>query len=113
MQLLIAALSVGLGFGLQEMVANFISSLILLFERPLRVGNTVTVGEVHGMEDRIRIRATTIGGWNLKELIVPNKDFIAGQLISWSLSDKIARIGYWLASPMVPIGRHYDCISSA
>jgi len=61
----------------------------------------------------IRIRATTIEGWDLKELIVPNKDFIAGQLISWSLSDKIARIGYWLASPMVPIGRHYDCISPA
>jgi potassium efflux system protein len=95
------------------MVANFISSLIVLFERPFRVGNTVTVGEVHGMVDRIRIRATTTEGWDLKELIAPNKDFIAGQLISWSLSDKIARIGYWLALSMVPIGRHYDCISPA
>ena len=102
LQLLIAALSVGLGFGLQEIVANFISSLIVLFERPFRVGDTVTLGEVHGTVARIRIRATTIEDWDLKELNIPNKEFIAGQLISWSLSDKIVRIGYWSASPMVP-----------
>ena len=86
-----AALGVGLGFGLQEIVANFICGLIVLFERPFRVGDTVTIGEVNGTVSRIRIRATTIIDWDRKELIVPNKEFITGQLINWSLSDPIVR----------------------
>jgi potassium efflux system protein len=100
LQWLIAALSVGLGFGLQEIVANFISGLIVLFERPFRVGDTVTVGEVHGTVTRIRIRATTIEDWDNKELIVPNKEFITGQLINWSLSDHVLRL-------KVPVGIAY------
>jgi potassium efflux system protein len=100
LQWLIAALSVGLGFGLQEIVANFISGLIVLFERPFRVGDTVTVGEVHGTVTRIRIRATTIEDWDRKELIVPNKEFITGRLINWSLSDNIIRF-------KVPVGIAY------
>jgi potassium efflux system protein len=90
-QWLVAALGVGLGFGLQEVVANFICGLIVLFERPFRVGDTVTIGEVNGTVSRIRIRATTIIDWDRKELIVPNKEFITGQLINWSLSDPVTR----------------------
>ena len=90
-QWLIAALGVGLGFGLQEIVANFICGLIVLFERPFSVGDTVTIGEVSGTVLRIRIRATTILDWDRKELIVPNKSFITGNLINWTLSDPLLR----------------------
>jgi potassium efflux system protein len=74
----VAALSVGIGFGLQEIVANFISGLILLFEQPIRVGDTVTVGETSGIVTRIQMRATTIRDWDRRELLVPNKEFITG-----------------------------------
>jgi potassium efflux system protein len=100
LQWLIAALGVGLGFGLQEIVANFICGLIVLFERPFRVGDTVTIGEVTGTVARIRIRAATIIDWDRKELIVPNKEFITGRLINWSLSDPIVRI-------IIPVGIAY------
>jgi potassium efflux system protein len=90
-QWLIAALGVGLGFGLQEVVANFICGLIVLFERPFTVGDTVTVGAISGTVSRIRIRATTIVDWDRKELIVPNKEFITGQLVNWTLSDPLLR----------------------
>jgi potassium efflux system protein len=92
LQWLVAALSVGIGFGLQEIVANFISGLILLFERPIRIGDTVTVAGIHGTVSRIRIRATTITDWDRKELVIPNKSFITGELINWTLSDPITRI---------------------
>lgn len=91
-QWLIAAISVGLGFGLQEIFANFVSGLMLLFERPIRIGDTVTVGNVSGTVTRIRIRATTITDWDRKELIIPNKEFITGQVINWSLSDSLLRV---------------------
>jgi potassium efflux system protein len=89
---LVAALSVGLGFGLQEIVANFISGIIILFERPVRVGDIVTVGDTTGVVSRIRIRATTITNWDKQELLVPNKEFITGRLLNWSLSDQMNRI---------------------
>jgi potassium efflux system protein len=91
-QWLVAALGVGIGFGLQEIVANFISGLIILFERPIRVGDVVTVGNVDGVVTKIRIRATTIRDWDRKELLVPNKEFITQQLLNWSLSDQVTRI---------------------
>lgn len=99
-QWLVAALSVGLGFGLQEIVANFVSGIILLFEQPIRVGDVVSVQGlsgnssegVSGTVSRIRIRATTIINWDRQELIVPNKAFITGQLINWTLSDNLNRI---------------------
>jgi potassium efflux system protein len=100
LQWLIAALGVGLGFGLQEIVANFVSGLIVLFERPFTVGDTVTVGDIHGTVTRVQIRATTILDWDRKELIVPNKEFITGRLINWSLSDSIIRI-------KIPVGIAY------
>ena len=100
LQWLIAALSVGLGFGLQEIVANFICGLIVLFERPFRIGDTVTIADISGTVTRIQIRATTIMDWDRKELIVPNKEFITGRLVNWSLSDNIIRLKF-------PIGIAY------
>jgi potassium efflux system protein len=91
-QVLVAAVTLGLSFGLQEIFANFISGLILLLERPIRIGDVVTVGDVTGVVSRIRTRATTITDFNHKELIVPNKAFITGQLVNWTLSDTILRL---------------------
>ncbi|MDY0169708.1 MAG: mechanosensitive ion channel [Thermoguttaceae bacterium] len=91
-QWLIAAVSVGLGFGLQEIFANFVSGLIILFERPVRVGDVVTVSDVTGVISRIRMRATTITNWDRKEYIVPNKEFITGRLLNWTLSDQVNRL---------------------
>jgi potassium efflux system protein len=91
-QWLVAALSVGLGFGLQEIVANFVSGIILLFEQPIRVGDVVTVDGITGTVARIRIRATTIVNWDRQELVIPNKTFITGQLVNWTLSDTINRV---------------------
>jgi potassium efflux system protein len=90
-QWLSAAMSVGLGFGLQEIFANFVSGLIILFEQPVRVDDVVTIGEVTGKVSKIRIRATTIRRWDQRELIVPNKEFITGHLINWTLSDNVLR----------------------
>lgn len=92
LQWLVAALSVGLGFGLQEIFANFISGLIILFERPIRIGDTITLGNLHGTVSRIRIRATTVTDFDRKEIIIPNKTFVTDQLINWSLSDNITRV---------------------
>ncbi|WP_415893752.1 mechanosensitive ion channel domain-containing protein [Neptuniibacter sp. PT8_73] len=91
-QWIFAALGVGIGFGLQEIVANFISGLIILFERPIRVGDVVTVGNTDGVVTRIQIRATTIRNFDRKELLVPNKNFITQELLNWSLSDQTTRI---------------------
>jgi potassium efflux system protein len=92
LQWLVAALGVGLGFGLQEIVANFVSGIIILFERPIRIGDVVTVGDTDGVVSRIRSRATTIRNWDGKELLVPNKEFITGRLLNWSLSDQATRV---------------------
>ena len=91
-QWLAAALTFGLGFGLQEIVANFVSGLILLIERPVRVGDVVTIGNLMGRVNRIQIRATTITLWDRSEMIVPNKDFITTMLVNWTLSDSKRRI---------------------
>jgi len=99
-QWLIAALGVGIGFGLQEIVANFICGLILLFERPIRIGDTVTVGDTDGTVTDIRIRSTTIRNWDRKELLVPNKEFITGRLLNWTLTDPVTRI-------VIPVGIAY------
>ncbi|OYV86700.1 MAG: hypothetical protein B7Z73_11310, partial [Planctomycetia bacterium 21-64-5] len=89
---LVAAVSVGLGFGLQEIFANFVSGLIILCERPIRVGDIVTVDDVSGTVSRIRIRATMITDFDRKELVVPNKEFITGRLLNWTLSDPVNRV---------------------
>jgi len=92
LQWLVAALSVGLGFGLQEIFANFISGLIILFERPVRIGDVVTIGNLSGTVSKIRIRATTITDFDRKEIIVPNKTFVTDQLVNWSLNDTVTRV---------------------
>lgn len=101
LQWLIAALGVGIGFGLQEIVANFVSGVIILFERPVRVGDVVSIGDIDGVVTKIRIRATTIRGYDRKELLVPNKELITGRLLNWSLSDSVTRI-------MIVVGVAYD-----
>ncbi len=92
LQWMAAALTVGLGFGLQEIFANFVSGLILLFERPFRVGDVITVGEYTGVVNRIHTRATTIVDFDNREIVVPNKTFITGQLTNWTLTDTVTRM---------------------
>jgi len=99
-QWLAAALTVGIGFGLQEIVANFISGIIILFERPIRVGDVISIGDTDGVVTRIQIRATTIRSWDRQELLVPNKEFITGRLLNWSLSDQTTRL-------KIPVGVAY------
>ncbi|MEH6606642.1 MAG: mechanosensitive ion channel domain-containing protein, partial [Pseudomonadales bacterium] len=72
LQWLVAAIGIGLGFGLQEIVANFISGIIILFERPMRVGDVVTVGTTTGVVSKVEMRATTIVDWDNREMVVPN-----------------------------------------
>jgi len=91
-QWLVAAVGVGLGFGLQEIFANFVSGIVILFERPVRVGDTVTVGALTGTVSRIRIRATTVTDWDNKEVVIPNKTFITETVINWTLTDDITRL---------------------
>lgn len=100
LQWIIAALGVGLGFGLQEIVANFISGLIILFERPIRVGDTVTIGELQGTVTNIAIRATTIRDFDNLEVLLPNKAIITENVTNWTLRDTVMRI-------IVPIGVAY------
>jgi small-conductance mechanosensitive channel len=88
---LLAAASVGLGFGLQEIVANFVSGLILLLERPIRVGDVISVGETGGTVEKINIRATIVTNWDRQQIIVPNKNFVTQNLINWTRNDEIMR----------------------
>jgi len=89
---LVAALGVGLGFGLQEIFANFVSGLIVLAERPIRIGDVVSVGEVTGTVMRIRARATAVLDFDNKEVIIPNKAFITERVVNWTLSNSITRL---------------------
>jgi potassium efflux system protein len=91
-QWLAAALTFGLAFGLQEIFANFVSGLIILGEQPFRVGDTVTVGTTSGTVTKIKMRATTIRDWNRKEIVIPNKTFITGEVVNWTLSDPLLRL---------------------
>ncbi|KOY62263.1 mechanosensitive channel protein [Photorhabdus heterorhabditis] len=99
LQWLVAALGVGLGFGLQEIFANIISGLMILFEKPIRIGDTVTIRNLTGSITKINTRATTLSDWDRKEIIVPNKAFITEQFINWSLSDTITRIVLTIPAP--------------
>lgn len=99
-QWLVAALGVGIGFGLQEIVANFISGIILLFERPIRPGDIINVGEHEGIVQRINPRATVIETFERKEVIVPNKELITGVVNNWSLSSSTLR-------GVIPVGIAY------
>jgi potassium efflux system protein len=97
---LTGALGVGLGFGLQNVVNNFVSGLILLFERPINIGDTVEVGGLVGMVRRIGARSSTILTFQGAEVIVPNSNLISNQVINWTLSSQWRRID-------VPVGVAY------
>ena len=90
--LLAGALGVGLGFGLQNIIANFVSGLILAFERPIHVGDKVEIGEVLGNVKQIGVRSSTIKTFDGSEVIVPNEHLISQQVINWTLSDTRQRI---------------------
>lgn len=98
--LLAGALGVGIGFGLQNVVNNFVSGLILLFERPMRVGDVVELGTTTGTVRRIGIRSSTIESFDGAEVIVPNADLIAQRLVNWTFSNSRKRID-------VPVGVAY------
>jgi small-conductance mechanosensitive channel len=85
-------LSVGIGFGLQNVTANFVAGLVLLFERPIRIGDRVTVGDVEGDVEEISIRATKIRTLNNITIIVPNSEFTASKIINWSYGDPRIRL---------------------
>jgi potassium efflux system protein len=91
-QWIAAAFSLGIAFGLQELFANFISGLIILFERPIRIGDIISVGEVTGTVTRINIRATTITDPDRRDFLIPNKNFITGNVLNWTLSDPLTRV---------------------
>ncbi len=101
-QWLVAALGVGIGFGLQEIVANFISGIIILFERPIRVGDIITAGGAEGVVTEIRPRATVIQTFERKEYLIPNKELITGPVVNWSLTDDAIRL-------VIPVGVAYGC----
>jgi len=98
--LVVGALGVGIGFGLQNVVNNFVSGLILLFERPIRVGDKVQVSQLSGTVKNIGMRASIIATWEGAEVIVPNANFISSEVINWTLSDNRRRME-------VPVGVAY------
>lgn len=89
---LIAAIGVGLGFGLQEIVSNFFSGIILLVERPIRINDIVTIGNVTGTVRRINIRATTILNFDSQEVLLPNKDLVTQSVTNWTRGDTVNRL---------------------
>ena len=99
-QWIAAAFSLGIAFGLQELFANFISGLIILFERPIRIGDIISVGDITGTVTRINIRATRVTDADRRDFLVPNKNFITGNVLNWTLSDPVTRV-------TVPVGVAY------
>ena len=89
---LAGAFGVGIGFGLQSIVNNFVSGLILLFERPIHVGDTVEVGNLQGTVRRIGIRASVIHTGAGADIIVPNSQLITDRVTNWTLSDQLRRV---------------------
>lgn len=91
-QWVFTALSVGLGFGVREIFGSFVSGTILLFERPIRVGDKVTVGQYSGVISRIRLRSTTLIDDENKEVVLPNQAFVTDRFINWTLNNTITRL---------------------
>ena len=97
---IVTGLSVGIGFGLQKIIANFISGLIILFERPIRIGDYVTIGEQSGTVSRIKIRATTLSDLDNREILIPNEALISERVTNWTLSNSVTRL-------IIPVGIAY------
>ncbi len=86
------ALGVGIGFGLQDIINNFISGLILLFERPIHIGDNISVGELEGVVRHIGIRSSIIQSYDRSEVVVPNSKLISNEVINWTLSNQMRRL---------------------
>ena len=95
------ALGVGIGFGLQNITDNFISGIIILFEKPIKVGDRIEVGEVQGDVISISFRATTVLTNDNISIIVPNSEFISSKVINWSHNDRNIRF-------RIPVGVSYN-----
>ncbi|WP_314344377.1 mechanosensitive channel MscK [Haemophilus parahaemolyticus] len=91
-QWIFTALSVGLGFGVREIFGSFVSGSILLFERPIRVGDKVTVGQYTGIVTKIRLRSTTLLNSDHMEVVLPNQAFVTDRFINWTLNNTITRL---------------------
>jgi small-conductance mechanosensitive channel len=89
---LTGALGVGIGFGLQNVVNNFVSGLILQFERPIRVGDVLEVGGLSGEISHIGIRSSTMRTWQGAEVIIPNSAFVSDRVVNWTLSEAQRRV---------------------
>ncbi len=98
--ILLGALGVGIGFGLQNVTNNFVSGLIILFERPIKVGDRIEVSGIAGNVVDISMRATTIETNDNISIIVPNSEFISGTVINWSHTNRVVRFNY-------PVGVSY------
>ena len=97
---IVTGLSVGIGLGLQKIIANFVSGLIILFERPVRIGDYVTIGEQSGTVSKIQIRATTLADLDNREILIPNEALISERVTNWTLSNSVTRL-------TVPVGIAY------
>jgi small-conductance mechanosensitive channel len=98
--ILFGALGIGIGFGLQNITSNFISGIIILFEKPVKIGDRVELGSIVGNIEKISARATTIINNDNIAVVVPNSEFINNQVINWSLNDRKVRFNY-------PVGVSY------
>jgi len=94
------ALGVGIGFGLQNIVNNFVSGLILLFERPVRVGDYIQIESVRAEIKKIGLRATTVETFDRADIVIPNSDLVANQVINWTRRNRIMRL-------KIPVGVAY------
>jgi small-conductance mechanosensitive channel len=90
--LVAGALGVGVGFGLQSIVANFIAGIVLMLERPVRLGDRIEVGALAGRVERIGLRSSTVRGDDGAEVIVPNEALISREVVNWTLSDRKRRV---------------------
>ncbi len=98
---LVGAFGVGLGFGLQDVVNNFVCGMILLFERPIHVGDMIEIGNLLGEVRRIGIRASTVRTAQGADIVMPNSQFITANVTNWTLSDRLRRID-------LPVGVNYS-----